>query len=55
MQNDGFGIFENLLKNANNISRDELLIIFKMDIKKEDSLSTYITYAAYEVFKILIF
>lgn len=54
MLNYGFGIFENLLKYANNISRDELLIIIKMDINKEDLLTTYKTYALYEVYEILI-
>ena len=38
---------ENILKNVYNIPKDESLIIFKLDIKTEDLLSTYAYYEIY--------
>ena len=42
------GECENLLKDHYNISRDESLIIFKIDIKTEDLSSTYVKYEIYD-------
>ena len=42
------GECENLLKVHYNISKDESLIIFKIDIKTEDLSSTYVKYEVYD-------
>ena len=41
------GECENILKDKYNIPKDESLIIFKLDIKTEDLLSTYVNYEIY--------
>ena len=47
VSNIDLGKCENLLKDHHNISKDESLIIFKIDIKKEDFSSTYVQYEIY--------
>ena len=47
VSNIDFGECENLLKNSNNLSMDESLIVFKTDIKTEDSSTSYVEYEVY--------
>ena len=47
ISNIDLGQCENKLKDANNISRNDSLIIFKTDIKTEDGSATYVVYEIY--------
>ena len=47
LSNIDLGECENLLKDNNNMSRDDSLIIFKVDIKSKDLSSTYVTYEVF--------
>ena len=47
VSNIDLGECENILKDANNISRDDSLIVFKTDIKTEDLSNTYVVYEIY--------
>ena len=46
------GECENLLKDANNIPREDNLIIFKTDIKTEDLSATYVVYEIYHPYSL---
>ena len=47
LSNIDFGECENKSKLANNITLDDSLIIFKVDVKKEDNTTKYVTYEVY--------
>ena len=47
VSNIDLGECENILKDANNISRDDSLIVFKTDIKTVDLSNTYVVYEIY--------
>ena len=47
VSNIDLGECENILKDSNDLSRDDTLIIFKTDIKTEDLSSTYVAYEVY--------